>query len=603
MTITIIALVLIYITWRVWIYLRAKQKYLSLLPPENRLTWASHSSVTLDTPLMAHPLQADAPTNTTDIPDILLNEESTTESKQTAHSNIDWAAASDGLLQGLPVFHSFMNVDANVLDAIEFSTRAKLDSLQSLHDYIEEKYFRAASESAEGWFNRLVGYVGEQKAAAALQQLGHRVEFPLSPNNESWDLLVDGEPYNVKVGVHALRAGKEHLANHPDGGIILSDAFDSTVVDDNVILLPNLEIEGVSAATQDTLEGLKDGIDPDFDFPWVTFVMSTFREFRLLLCEKTNLERALQHIGVDVAAVGLGGFSGAKIGAFIGSILGPIGAGVCGLLGSIIGAVGGKVCANAFRYGSFNQAKAEYFTTANTAREELNKEIERARESVKELQGYYEQQFIDERNRTLSYMEERLSTARAKHLSALQNLAQRFPERLLEIVEQLKSEEAVVVATVPRSPLGFVWPSDSDLLRWVIRWWFRRARRIVKRERKQFVRHLKMPISQQITCLRGFLDRYEVSLASLASDIEEVVRVQELVREEGENIRNECVLMLKQARCELLRRFQLQTESIVGRITKLASEWREKIDRCRQKLFEEAAAVGLDERLRSVLGL
>jgi hypothetical protein len=46
----------------------------------------------------------------------------------------------------------------------------------------------------------LRGYVAEQKAVIALEKAGHIVQFAPTPNQQAWDLLVDGHPWQVKEG-------------------------------------------------------------------------------------------------------------------------------------------------------------------------------------------------------------------------------------------------------------------------------------------------------------------------------------------------------------------------------------------------------------------
>jgi len=208
----ILALFITYCTWRWIIYRKALKYYEPLFPPRHRLTWKACQPVptpSLTDPAIPEELEAG---------DNGLFEDATlplSEPWRPAERDeqLDYlTAAADGLLQGLPVFDAFQQIDTAVLNAIEFSTRAELSNLASIADYVDARFFDAPAETAEGWFHRLVGYVGEQKAAAALESMGHHVGFAHTPNQEGWDLLVDGEPFNVKVGEFAAREGKEFLA-------------------------------------------------------------------------------------------------------------------------------------------------------------------------------------------------------------------------------------------------------------------------------------------------------------------------------------------------------------------------------------------------------
>ena len=102
-------------------------------------------------------------------------------------------------------------------------------------------------------------------------------------------------------------------------------------------------------------------IDPSGHFPFVTVLVSGFREVKLLDKGKTEVEDAIKNISLDLAGSGLGGFAGAKGGALIGSAILPgIGTAVGGLLGGVIGAVAGRSVSNGIKYEDYEDAKASY---------------------------------------------------------------------------------------------------------------------------------------------------------------------------------------------------------------------------------------------------
>ncbi len=65
----------------------------------------------------------------------------------------------------------------------------------------EDQQLWAPAMTADGWFERLTGYVAEQKAASALEAAGHHVTFAATANQPVWDLLVDGHPVQIKEGL------------------------------------------------------------------------------------------------------------------------------------------------------------------------------------------------------------------------------------------------------------------------------------------------------------------------------------------------------------------------------------------------------------------
>ena len=318
------------------------------------------------------------------------------------------AAVTDGFLQGLPEFIAFTNVDAGFLKAIEFSTAEHVHNLASVDAYVDDHFFNQPFSSAEGWLHRLEGYVAEQKAAAFLEHAGHHVEFAPLPNQTGWDLLVDGHPWQVKEGVSASTQVKEFLAQHHGIEVATSPDAAHLIGDPHVHSIPDLDHQQIAHSTKESLRGIKDGFHPHLRFPLVTFVFSSYREFKLLYKEKTDIQKVLKHITVDVAGVGGGGFVGAKAGALFGSIFGPIGAAIGGLIGGLGGAVAGKMGANAVRFASFDQVKAEYLRTVEVAQGAIQSRIGASQGEVRQLEREYETRYELKRSRIVREVQEHL---------------------------------------------------------------------------------------------------------------------------------------------------------------------------------------------------
>lgn len=597
----LIALIAGYCLWR-WVqYHRAEKLYEPHFPPPHRLTWKASSPVR--TPTLPGPVAPDGLQSDGNPPFAGLSMPRRGPARPAAGGERLYyvGAAADGLLQGLPAFKAFQQLDTDVLNAIEFSTSADLNDLASIADYIDARFFQAPAETAEGWFHRLVGYIGEQKAAAALESRGHHVEFAPTPNQAGWDLLVDGEPFNVKVGEFAARQGKEFLASHDGIGLVTSAEAGSEVLGAKVYALPDLDHLKLEQAARQTLDGVHDGFHPEFHFPLLTTILSCFREFGLLQDQKIDIERALKHVAVDAASVGLGGFAGAKVGTTIGCILGPIGAALGGLFGSVAGAVGGKALANAVRYRAFNRAKDACISILKRARVELNEHFLSSQREIRALQVHYERRFCHLREALLRRFTDQLSGLRAQHETALRILVSLFPVRLRELEERLLAEERDVLMQYPRSRFGFLFPAKSDLARSVVRAWFRRARSLVRSERNAFLRGARRPVEEQFADIRRFLETYEVALDSLARDIEAVVQVHKQSEARSRSLADHTLTALRAARESLIREFHPHAEAIVRRVLDTAAHWRREIRKRKRKLLREAAAVGLDDRLRAIL--
>ena len=101
-------------------------------------------------------------------------------------------------------------------EVIAANVKLLIEQLEAGHSegltaYVAQHFFDAPTLTADGWFERLTGYVAEQKAASALEAAGHHVTFAATANQPVWDLLVDGHPVQVKEGISGV---KSYLLEH-----------------------------------------------------------------------------------------------------------------------------------------------------------------------------------------------------------------------------------------------------------------------------------------------------------------------------------------------------------------------------------------------------
>ena len=122
---------------------------------------------------------------------------------------------------------------------------------------MEDKYISALhTDSADGWITRLEGYVTEQFAADVLRDLGHKVEFPEQANQAGYDLLVDGEPWQVKGGESASVIN-DHFAKNPDIPVITNEGLAEKFTSSDLVMgSSELSPITMEASTIDTLNGI-----------------------------------------------------------------------------------------------------------------------------------------------------------------------------------------------------------------------------------------------------------------------------------------------------------------------------------------------------------
>ncbi|WP_324715468.1 hypothetical protein U7230_08775 [Carboxydochorda subterranea] len=129
----------------------------------------------------------------------------------------------------------------------------------------------SASPEFGTWLDTLKGYVGEQVAADVLRSQGAVVALTAAPNQPEWDLLVNGEPYNVKVGVDPEHVAR-HFQEYPDVGVITSPELAAYFPEhaDQIIALPELSNPALEHTTQQTVEAIGE-VGWDFQWPIVTW--------------------------------------------------------------------------------------------------------------------------------------------------------------------------------------------------------------------------------------------------------------------------------------------------------------------------------------------
>lgn len=249
-------------------------------------------------------------------------------------------------------------MDDRVLEAMDFSSRLDLDTFNELSSYVRDHFLSGSEASVAGAAERLQGYTAEQMVAAHLAAQGHVVEFPDTPNQEGWDLLVDGHPVQVKC---TLDPGlvKEHLEKFPDIPVIVNAELGHYFADNShVIVDKDLLHSQVAEHVQSTVDGVHALDTVHFHVPVVTLALSTVREGVLWAAGRITLPEAAKRVGTDVALAGGGGFAGGKLGAVLGGMfLGPVGAGIGAVAGAVAGFVLGKKAARGVRMAPYEEAK------------------------------------------------------------------------------------------------------------------------------------------------------------------------------------------------------------------------------------------------------
>lgn len=206
-----------------------------------------------------------------------------------------------------------VNIDPQALEAFDFAHRANIDDVHGLavwsHHILSEPTW-----TYEGNINRLQGYVFERMAAMSLRQSGAMVQFPDSPTEPGWDLLVNGERVQAKCGL-SPHLVSEHLARYPDIPRVVVNEELASHFSDNAQIMPihGVTQEVVRSTTEDSLGHAADMLDLHLAsvVPAISLVRNAYHLWR----GNTDWSALAGNIATDAA----GRYTGAGAGKVVGT--------------------------------------------------------------------------------------------------------------------------------------------------------------------------------------------------------------------------------------------------------------------------------------------
>jgi hypothetical protein len=250
-------------------------------------------------------------------------EQPITDSSQSERAGTEKknAAAMGTMLVG-DMLYNAAQINPDVIAAADFSYLADVDG--------PVDFALLAAGMSEGAAVRLKGYVAEQVVAAELQAAGHAVSLPESASEPGWDLLVDGQPVQVKF--HSDIDGiRDHFANY-DYPVIANTELMGQVPEefvDRVYFIDGVSNELVTDVTEMSVDAGQGLADPDVAV--MAFAISAFRSAKGLYQGELTGAQAVEQVLMDgTVRVGLavtGNWAGAGVGLLL---FGPAGAWVLG---------------------------------------------------------------------------------------------------------------------------------------------------------------------------------------------------------------------------------------------------------------------------------
>jgi outer membrane lipoprotein SlyB len=228
--------------------------------------------------------------------------------------------------------YDLIMINPTVVKGLDFARTEDLSTLFTLSQFASQ----IDPTVLTGDMAQLQGYVAEQMIAAELQAKGHDVEFPIDSNNPEWDILVDGQPFQVKSLVNPDGV-REHLEKYPDIPVYVNEELAPYFEGNPNVYISNICREEVIEATSTTLKHADDLLD--FEIPWIAAGVSTIYNIKRVWKDDVTINQAVLNIMSDTSSRIILGTLGQKAGTIAGALLfGPAGAITGAMFGVFVGA-------------------------------------------------------------------------------------------------------------------------------------------------------------------------------------------------------------------------------------------------------------------------
>ena len=251
--------------------------------------------------------------------------------------------AFGGLMVG-DFIYDYLRLDPNVINAVDFSRKENITDLFEFSNF-SEKISGSDLSSFDGNIHNIKGYVGEHMIAQNLQSQGYEVEFPKTSNNEGFDLLVNGEKFQVKISTNG-QSIRDHLAEHPDIPVFTNGDIPKALTNNsNVFPINGITEQGLEETTRASLDAGTEIFD--IEIPGILTAVVVGKNVFRLLTGDTDIENGIYNAAEEAAGRGVGAYMGANMVAIFGGALGPYGVIVGNMIGAVVGnSIGNRIVQN-----------------------------------------------------------------------------------------------------------------------------------------------------------------------------------------------------------------------------------------------------------------
>jgi hypothetical protein len=194
--------------------------------------------------------------------------------------------------------YDLMRIDPTVVDAADFARAVDLSDIPSFVSFADN-LSGLPQASLDGNISQIQGYVAEKLVAYALQAQGAEVEFPSGASQPGYDLIVNGDVFQVKCWA-TPRGVNDHLDKYPDVPVFVNEELAGDFAgDERVIPIDGLKYDDVLDRTRESIDAGADALD--FNLPLITTAISAGRNGYALLKGTTDGKSAVENLGVDVS--------------------------------------------------------------------------------------------------------------------------------------------------------------------------------------------------------------------------------------------------------------------------------------------------------------
>ncbi len=237
------------------------------------------------------------------------------------------------------LIYDYMRLDPRVVEAADFARTEDLGDMFKFSSYADS-LGDLPPGSFDGHVYSIKGYVAERFTAQELQSRGMEVEFPQEPNQPGYDLLVNGEPFQVKCSTDPDTV-YEHFDRYPDIPVFVNEELAESLANtDNVYTVEGLNNSEVEAATRESMDAGADLLD--YEVPLIAVSVALGRNAVRLARGTTDLKHGALNAAYDIAGGVAGGEAGAAGMALVGGVLGPYGVITGGIIGAVTGTIYGR---------------------------------------------------------------------------------------------------------------------------------------------------------------------------------------------------------------------------------------------------------------------